>query len=71
MTRKQITTKDVLYALEYLSERLVLRPDGKWRLEPSGQIVPDRAADEAKAHGGIVAYPDRSGLAVYGWRAAA
>ena len=68
---KQLTAKDVLYALEYLHERLTLGSDGKWRLGASNQIVPAHVADEAKAHGGVVGRPDRSGLAVYVWQSAA
>jgi hypothetical protein len=68
---KQLTAKDVLYALEYLHERLTLNPDGKWSLEPSRQRVSPHVADEAKAHGGVVGRPDRSGCAVYVWQAAA
>lgn len=68
---KSLTAKDVLYALEYLNERLVLGRDGKWTLEPSHQRVLPHVADEAKAHGGVVGRPDHSGLAVYAWSAAA
>jgi len=68
--RKPITAKDVLYALEYLNDRLVMHPGGKWRLQ-SGQPVPPRVAYEAKSHGGVVGIPDHSGLAVYGWARAA
>lgn len=68
--RKPLTAKDVLYALEYLNERLTLR-SGKWSLEPSNQKVTPHVADEAKAHGGVVGRPDRSGLAVYVWQRAA
>lgn len=68
---KAATVKDVLYALEYLDARLVMKAGGKWSLEPSGQSVPPRIADEVKAHGGVVGRPDRSGNATYVWSRAA
>lgn len=67
---KPLTAKDVLYALEYLNDRLVMRRGGKWAMQ-SGAPVPPRVADEVKAHGGVVGIPDRSGGATYAWQSAA
>lgn len=54
--RKELTTKDVLYALEYLGdalERISIR-DGKaqWRMR-SGAVVKDRIAHEVTGHPGV------------------
>ena len=47
--RKDLTVKDVLYALEYMNDALIRTPirDGKaeWRLRDSKAIVKDRVAE--------------------------
>lgn len=62
-----MTSKDILYALQYQDERLVLQTDGHWLLEPSNQRVPSRVADEAKNHREVTGYQDARGQAVYIW----
>lgn len=72
--RKDLTTKDVLYALEYLGEaleRIQIRT-GKavWRLRNSGQAVKDRIAFEVQQHSGVATFSELSKTIVV-WRRAA
>lgn len=71
---KLATVKDVLYALEYLNGELCCWPgrSGAWSLEPMGQKVLQRVADEARAHGQITASQlSKYGEARYVWKRAA
>lgn len=74
---KAATLKDVLYALEFMGERLCrwqavgARPSA-WSIEPSGVKVTPSIANEALAHGGLVAAPEsKHGVVSYVWRQAA
>lgn len=71
---KDLTAKDVLYALEYLGDALVRTPirDGKakWEMRDSRLAVKDRIAGEVQAHPNVAAYPDMAKTVVV-WRSAA
>lgn len=71
---KDLTAKDVLYALEYLGEALVRTPirDGKavWRMQVSGQTVKDRVADEVRASPSVTSTTDMA-RQIITWRRAA
>lgn len=71
--QRSVTEKDVLYALQYMGSRLVMRSGGKaiaWTLEPEGLKVPAHVADVARADGSITAATIR-GEVSYVWRTAA
>lgn len=72
------TVKDVLYALEFLGERLcrwpTLKPGGKsaWALEPSGRKVPESVANTVRSSSQVTTVPSsRYGEVSYVWKAAA
>lgn len=71
---KDLTAKDVLYALEYLGDALVRIPirDGraKWEMRDSGLSVKERIAGEVQQHPSVSAYADLSKTIVV-WRRAA
>lgn len=71
---KDLTAKDVLYALEYLGDALVrvsIR-DGKaiWQMQAGKATVKDRVADEVRASRSVVAVTDGS-RQIITWRRAA
>lgn len=74
---KSATVKDVLYALEFLNGRLIMRPATtaggavSWVVEPGSIRVPHGIADQVKTHSTVVGLPGRIGEAVYVWRIAA
>lgn len=71
------TVKDVLYALEYMHAQLVRRPANKpgskcsWVLEPTGQGVKEKVAEQARSHVAVVSIAERNGEVRYMWRRAA
>lgn len=71
---KDLTVKDVLYALEYLGDALVRVPirDGraKWQMRNSGMAVKDSIAASVQLNPNIEAYADL-GRAVVKWKRAA
>lgn len=69
---KQVTEKDVLYALEYLGSRLVMHAGVKasWTLEPGGVKVTPSVADAARSHGAIAPTTVHDEVS-YAWKAAA
>lgn len=71
---KDLTTKDVLYALEYLGDALLRIPirDGKakWQMRDSGLPVKERIAGEVQHHSNVTAYADLAKTVVV-WRRAA
>jgi hypothetical protein len=71
--QRSVTEKDVLYALQYMGSRLVMRGGGNrlaWSLEPEGLKVTPAVADAARADSNITAATIR-GEVSYVWRAAA
>lgn len=75
---KEITLKDVLYALEFGRETLVRHPPAaaggapKWELQPSGNRVKVSIADHISASGSVVVVETKlSGWQRLAWRAAA
>ena len=71
---KDLTVKDVLYALEYLGDALVRTPirDGraKWQMRNSGMSVKDSVAASVQLNPNVEAYADL-GRSVVKWRTAA
>lgn len=71
---KDLTAKDVFYALEYLGDALVRVPirDGKakWQMRDSGFHVKDSVASAVQASGNVVAFQDL-GRSIIKWKAAA
>lgn len=71
---KDLTAKDVLYALEYLNDALVRIPirDGKarWEMRDSRLPVKERIAGEVQASSSVEAYSDLARTVVV-WRRAA
>lgn len=71
---KDLTVKDVLYALEYMHDAMVRTPitDGRarWAMKLGGQTVKQSVADQVCASGAVVSIEDR-GRAVIMWRQAA
>lgn len=71
---KDLTVKDVLYALEYLNDRMIRTPirDGKavWTMKAGGQTVRPSIAQEVCASGFVSSIEDR-GRAIVMWRQAA
>jgi hypothetical protein len=71
--QRSVTEKDVLYALQYMGSRLVMRSGGKalaWSLEPEGLKVPPHVADTARSDGNITSATIR-GEVSYVWKQAA
>jgi|GEM_PF-4228055 len=70
---KDLTAKDVLYALEYLHDALIRTPisDGRarWNLR-SGAAVKEAVANAVRASGSISAVEDH-GRQIIVWRSAA
>ncbi len=70
---KDLTTKDVLYALEYMGDALIRTPisDGKakWHLR-SGATVREPVANAVRASGHVHAFDD-CGRQTITWRSAA
>lgn len=71
---KDITVKDVLYALQYLNDQMIRTPirDGKavWAMKMGGQTVKPSIAQEVCASGSVSSFEDR-GRAIVVWRHAA
>ena len=71
---KDLTAKDVLYALEYMGDALVRIPisDGKvrWQMKAGGQSVKEVVANEVRASGCVVGIEDH-GRQLIVWRRAA
>lgn len=69
---KEVTCKDVLYALQYARQALVRWPGPKWTLEPVGTRVKPSVAEEARMYRGVVGSASaRDGRQSYYWIAAA
>jgi len=70
---KDLTTKDVLYALEYMNDALLRTPivDGRarWNMR-SGAAVKDSVANAVRASGFVHAFDD-CGRQIITWKAAA
>jgi hypothetical protein len=75
--RKDLTTKDVLYALEYLHDAMVRVPPqtmggaAKWRMKSSGAPIKDSIANEVRASGSVASLSERNGSELIVWRSAA
>ena len=71
---KDLTAKDVLYALEYLGDALVRVPirDGraKWQMRSSGHVVKDGVAASVQLNANVEVYADL-GRSIIKWRRAA
>lgn len=71
---KDLITKDVLYALEFMHDALVRIPisDGKarWEMKAGRQSVRESVANEVRASGSVVGIEDH-GRQIIVWRAAA
>lgn len=69
--RKDLTVKDVLYALEYMHDQMVRTPAGNgkaaWMMKAGGQPVKQRIADEVCASGLVSSFEDH-GKAFVTWR---
>lgn len=74
---KDLTTKDILYALEFLHDALVRTPPrslgGKpsWQMKATGAPVKEAIANEVRNSGAVVAVPDHGGRELIVWRSAA
>lgn len=71
---KDLTAKDVLYALEYLGDALVRVPirDGraKWQMRKSGMTVKDGVAYEVRSNPAISSHQELSKQIIVWGRAA-
>lgn len=71
---KDLTAKDVLYALEYLGDALVRIPvrngRAKWQMRDSGFIVRESVANEVRANSSVYSIQELTRQIVK-WRAAA
>ena len=74
---KDLTAKDVLYALEYTRAEMVREP-GKsmgsrpsYHLHPTGERVKESVALEVRGTAGVGSVADRNGRQVFFWRAVA
>lgn len=71
---KDLTVKDVLYALQYLNDQMIRTPirDGKavWAMKVGGQTVKPSIAQEVCASGAVSCIEDR-GRAIVMWKQAA
>lgn len=68
---KDLTVKDVLYALEYMGDALVRIPAGnskaRWEMQIARQPVKDAVANEVLASGSVIGTEDR-GRQVVIWK---
>lgn len=71
---KDLTVKDVLYALEYVGDAMIRIPAGNskahWEMQIAHQPVKETVANEVCASGSVVGTQDR-GRQVIIWRRAA
>ena len=71
---KDLTVKDVFYALEYLNDQMIRTPirDGKavWSMKIGGQTVRPSIAQEVCTSGSVSSFEDR-GRAIVVWARAA
>lgn len=71
---KDLTTKDVLYALQYMGDALVRVPinDGnaRWEMQIGRRAVKERVANEVRASGSVVGVEDH-GRQLIIWKQAA
>jgi hypothetical protein len=73
---KDLTIKDVLYALEYMRDAMVRVPSQtggkpKWQMKAGGQSVKESVANEVRASGFVVSMPERNGSELIVWKAVA
>lgn len=68
---KDLTTKDVLYALEYMHDAMERQANGKWIMASSRAPVRDSIANEVRASGCVLAIDQRGGKQQIVWRRAA
>ena len=73
---KDLTTKDVLYALEYMQDAMARIPSQtggkpKWQMKAGGQPVKESVANEVRASGLVVSLPKRNGSELIVWKAVA
>jgi hypothetical protein len=68
---KDITTKDVLYALEYMADAMERQPNGKWIMASSRAPVRESIANEVRASGLVFAVAERDGRQRIVWLEAA
>lgn len=70
---KDLTVKDVLYAMEYLHDAMVRTPPqsmggkGKWNMKATGATVREAIANEVRSSGKIEAFDERDGRQVLMW----
>ncbi|KKC39534.1 hypothetical protein WH87_04910 [Devosia epidermidihirudinis] len=71
---KDLTVKDVLYALEYMRDALVRTPisDGRarWNMRLTGASVKESVANQVRASGSVSGIED-TGTQIIVWRVAA
>lgn len=69
---KDVTAKDVLYALQYMGDELIRTPirDGKaeWRIKSTRAAVKERVADEVRSNPNVISIQDLARQVVR-WRA--
>ena len=71
---KDLTVKDVLYALEYMGDAMIRVPSSnskaRWEMQIARQPVKETVANEVRASGSVIGTEDR-GRQVIIWRRAA
>jgi hypothetical protein len=74
---RDITVKDVLYALEYMHDAMVRTPPqtmggkAKWTMKATGATVKEAVANEVRSSGSVTSLDDRDGRQLIVWRAVA
>lgn len=68
---KDLTTKDVLYALEYMHDAMERQTSGKWIIASTKAPVRDSIANEVRSSGCVLAIDQRGGKQQIIWKAAA
>ncbi len=68
---KDLTTKDVLYALEYLGDAMERQQSGKWVMASSRAPIKESVVNDIRACGSVFAIDERDGRQKIRWSAAA
>lgn len=71
---KDLTAKDVLYALEYMRDALMRVPTSgkaRWMMKATGAPVKECVANEVRASGRVSSIDERDGRQLIVWSAAA
>lgn len=74
---RDLTTKDVLYALEFTGDAMVRVPPqtmggkAKWQMKATGSSVKESIANEVRSSGRVKSVPERNGAESIVWGAAA